>query len=413
MIGQKILLKFILLTGLISLMSERKATCSEIYLTQKPHVVILSLDGFRWDYLDLYHTPNLDSIGRVGVKAHSLKPCFPSKTFPNHYSIATGMHPDHHGIVSNSFLDPKLNLKYSLGNRKAVRDARFYQGEPMWVTAEKQDVKSACYFWPGSEAPIKGVYPSKWKKYVHKMPFESRIDSVINWLSLPQQKRPRLLMWYMHEPDLAGHLYGPRSKETRRMVERLDSLVGVFCKKMNKLPIAESVQLIVLSDHGMGAISPQKVVDLSKVLKEEWLEDISGSNPFYMIKPKAEFVEKVYKHLKAEKHIRTFKKDEVPKRLVFGSNDRIYPIVCVADSAWSIYWNKKKYSKGGTHGYDPDNKDMHAIFLAAGNQFKRNYSHPTFSNTEVYNLVMHLLGVKPAENDGNIERVKSILKDTE
>ena len=176
--------------------------------TEEPYVVMLSVDGFRWDYPDKVPTPNLDYIAENGVKAKSLKPAFPTKTFPNHYSMATGLYPDHHGIVLNSFYDEEMDKYYEIRNREAVENPDFYGGEPIWVTAENQNVTSASYFWVGSEAAVNGVSPTYWKKYDHSFHFEQRIDSVIAWLQLPEKERPHLILWYIHEPDNIGYRLG-------------------------------------------------------------------------------------------------------------------------------------------------------------------------------------------------------------
>ena len=161
------------------------------------YVLLISLDGFRWDYPIIYSTPNIDAFGQSGVRAQSLISCYPSKTFPNHYSIATGLHPDHHGIVNNSFYDPELGY-YRLGDRKSVENGKFYGGEPIWVTAEKQGVKTASFYWVGSEAPIQGIQPTYWKRYAQKVPFTQRVDTVLKWFTLPVEQRPRLVTFYYH-----------------------------------------------------------------------------------------------------------------------------------------------------------------------------------------------------------------------
>ena len=194
---------------------------------QKPCVVMISLDGFRSDYPEMVHLATFDSLAKVGVRAQSLKPAFPSITFPNHYTMATGLYSDHHGIVANSFYDPTSARHYSISDRSAVEDAAFYGGEPVWVTAEKQGVRTASFFWVGSEAPIRGRYPTYWKKYDQKVPFSARVDTVISWLSLPVDKRPQLVMMYYHEPDASGHRYGPESKEMKECLVDLDHPAGV------------------------------------------------------------------------------------------------------------------------------------------------------------------------------------------
>ncbi len=376
----------------------------------KPYVIMLSMDAFRWDYPEIYHTPNLDSIAKLGVKAKALIPCFPSKTFPNHYSMATGLYPDHHGIVQNSFYDKKLGLSYRISDRKAVENPVFYGGEPIWATAKKQGIKSASYFWVGSETTSKEMNPTYWKKYDHYFPFEQRIDSVIAWLQLPEEKRPQLIMWYMHEPDAIGHDFGPYAQETGNMIKHLDSLVGVFTKKINKLSIAKDINLIFTADHGMGPISNDRKVILKSLIPEDWVEIVKGSNPVYLLDIKQEFEDSVDSILKSTNHISAWKTNEVPERFHYGSNPRTMDFVIAADSAWSIYWDKPKYKGSGTHGYDNMNTDMHAIFYGIGPAFKTNHSHPAFYNIDLYNLISKILGLKPAKNDGDYNRVKDMLK---
>ena len=147
----------------------------------KNYVLIVSFDAFRWDYTKIYKTPNLNKLASEGVKADRLISSFPTVTFPNHYSIATGLYPDHHGLINNTFFAPELNLMYRIGDRKAVENPAFYLGEPMWITAKKQGLKTASFFWVGSEAPVQGMQPDYWKKYDSKVTYSERIDTVIKW----------------------------------------------------------------------------------------------------------------------------------------------------------------------------------------------------------------------------------------
>ncbi len=377
---------------------------------EKPYVVMLSLDGFRWDYADKAPTPNLDRIAKMGVKAESLKPCFPSKTFPNHYSMATGLYPDHHGIVLNSFYDPETQRQYGIFDRKAVEDGSFYGGEPIWNTADKQGMKSGTFFWVGSDADIEGMHASYWKKYEHKFPFEQRIDSVISWLQLPEEVRPHLILWYMHEPDSKGHHFGPDSDEIKKEVVYLDSLVGVFLNKLEALPIGKKVNVIVTSDHGMGNISNDRVVVIEEAMNMDFVEMVQGYNPNFLIKAKEGFLDSIYLQLKKVQHITCWKSGELPERLHYGNNPRTLDIVVVADSSWSLISKEKNKVGKGTHGYDNNNKDMHAIFYAYGPAFKSNYTASTFTNVDIYPLIANILGLQPAKTDGDIENVKGMLK---
>ncbi len=376
----------------------------------QPYVVMLSMDGFRWDYPDKCHTPNLDRIAAQGVKAHSLQPAFPSKTFANHYTIATGLYPDHHGIVDNSFYDPATGKHYSIRDRQAVEDPSFYGGEPIWVTAEKNSIISASFFWVGSEAPIQGIQPTYWKRYDHDVSFERRIDSVIYWLNLPEEKRPHLITWYMDEPDGIGHGEGPDGKKTLQMVARLDSLLGIFLDKIDALPIADQVNVIVTSDHGMGAVSPDRCINLKEHIDYKWFDEMEGYSPNLTLKVKSEYADTAWKALSSIPHMTAWKHGNVPDSLHYGTNPRTLDFIMVADSAWQYSITGKIPGSAGAHGYNPSNTDMHAIFYARGPAFKVGFVHPTFENIHIYPLICEILGMEPAPVDGHINQVKAMLK---
>jgi len=371
---------------------------------------MLSLDGFRWDYPQFMNTPVLDSLKKAGVMAESLKPSFPTKTFPNHYTIATGLYPDHHGIVENTFYAPDLDKYYSVSDRAAVEDGEFYGGEPIWVTAEKQNVKSATLFWVGSEAEIKGYRPSIWYKYDNAVPYKSRVDSLVKWLSLPEDKRPHLILWYIYEPDHTGHKAGPYGEETKAVVESLDSLLGYYFTQMRKLPIFNRINFIVTSDHGMGETSMDRRVIIDDYIDTADLKYIGGWNPDFNLKVKPDKLDKVYHQLKNTPHLLTWKHDSLPVRLHYGTNPRTLDLTIVAYPGWAIASSWKPKTGKGAHGYDNDFKDMHAIFYAAGPAFKKDYVQPTFENVNIYPLIADILKLNPAKTDGKLENVAGMLK---
>lgn len=377
----------------------------------KPYVVMLSMDGFRWDYPEKANTPNLDSIEKIGVRADASIPCFPTKTFPNHYSIATGLYPEHHGIVFNRFYAPDIDKYYSMSDSATVVDSEFYFGEPIWVTAEKQGVKSASYFWVGSEAPHDSIYPTYHYAYDGNVTFEKRIDGVIDWLKLPEKERPHLILWYIQEPDAIGHEFGPNCKETKQMVEYLDSLVGVFYAKINKLPISDKINVIITSDHGMGEINEDRTIYLYDLIHKDWCEHVDGGNPAYTIQAKEGYYDSINDILSQTKHIEFWKKENVPGRLHFNNSLRIKDFIVVADSSWSLLKSsKRKAYSGGTHGYDNKDKDMYAIFYAYGPAFKVGYKHASINNIDIYPLICKILNIKPAKVDGKIENTVKMLK---
>lgn len=399
--------KFLFLVVSVSLFAFY--SCQKPQENKKPYLIMLSLDGFRWDYPVYARTPVLDSLQKAGVIAESLKPSFPTKTFPNHYTIATGLYPDHNGMVNNSFYAPGLKKFYRISDREAVENGAFYGGEPIWVTAEKQNVRSATFFWVGSEAKIEGIRPDYWYRYDKSVPFKSRVDSVKHWLSLPENERPHLILWYYYQPDHIGHKEGPYSRKTIAMVEKLDSLLGYYFTQMRKLPEFRKLNFIITSDHGMTEISNDRVVLLNQYVDTADIDIIMGGNPNFNIKVKPGKLEKVYRQLKNTPHIFAWKHDSVPQRLHYGHNPRTLDIIVVPYPGWSVLSGKKRKVGNGSHGYDNDFKDMHAIFYAAGPAFKKGFVHPTFENVNIYPLIAKIMNLKPAPVDGKLENVETML----
>lgn len=377
----------------------------------KNYVLLVSLDAFRWDYSKLYNTPNLNKLAKDGVKADHMYSSFPTVTFPNHYSIATGLYPDHHGLINNSFPAPDLGLFYRMGDRSAVENPAFYGGEPIWVTAEKQGLITASFFWVGSEAPVEGMHPTYWKKYDESVTFEARIDTVVKWLGYPPEKRPELVTLYFDEPDATSHKFGPVSKQTGTVVHRLDSLMGVLRSKLAKLPEAKRINLIILSDHGMSAVSPDRYIDIKALVPNRMIASISGGNPVYLIKPAEGRKDSILLLLDKSKGLKAWSKAALPVKWHYGTNPRIPDVVVVADSSWSIGTRPDGSSiRGGAHGYDNFNSDMYSIFYAAGPAFKKNYRFKELNNVDVYDLICRILNLKPARNDGDPAHIKGLLR---
>lgn len=403
------ILKFIILLPLLLLL----ISCNQhkVEIKEQPYLIVLSMDGFRWDYADKTDTPNLDKLLKQGVKAERMIPSFPTKTFPNHYTLATGLYPDHHGIVLNSFYDPGDDRYYSTHDRALVGDGSFYGGEPIWNTAEKQGLKAATLFWVGSEADVQGMRPSIWKKYQHNMPYGDRIDTVISWLQKPAGARPHLIMWYYDQPDGDGHDFGPDSPEIKHTVHYLDSLVGAFIRRVKALPIADQINFIVTSDHGMCELSEERVVMLNETIDTAWVDEVQGNNPIFTLKAGDGFDDEIEAGLSKLSHIKWWRSEDVPARLHYGTNSRTLDYVIVADSSWSVFYDKKGTYFGGTHGFDNANKDMHTIFYATGPAFKTGgFINPVFPNVSLYPLMCEILDLDPAPNDGNLGDVKAMLK---
>lgn len=378
-------------------------------LNPKQHyTIIVSLDGFRWDYPAMYNTPNLDRMGQEGVKAVML-PSYPASTFPNHYTIATGLVPAHNGIINNSFWDVKNKCHYSMGDSATRNNPDYYLGEPIWVTAQKQGLKTANMYWVGSDIAIKGTHPTYYRMWTAnpRLSFEQRIDTVLTWLQKPEEDRPRLTMLYFEEPDGSGHHNGPCSKETGVVVEYVDSLIGVLRNRIESLPFAGDINLIVTSDHGMIEISPERVVNMNQYLKPEWCEVIEGRTPTSIFS-KAGYRDSIYNALKGVAHIHVWKKEEIPAELMYNDSDRIGDIVVAPEPGWQF--TDIARSTKGAHGYFPQTPEMQVIFRAIGPDFKKGYTSTGFVNVDIYPLLSYLLQIVPEKTDGQFERIKGILK---
>ncbi|MBI9072568.1 MAG: alkaline phosphatase family protein [Melioribacteraceae bacterium] len=377
------------------------------------YTILVSFDGFRWDYVNRGITPTLQKVIKEGVHALSLRPTFPSKTFPNHLSIVTGLHASHHGIISNSIYDPVYKEKYKLSNKDAVTEARWYQGEAFWETAERQGIKTASYFWPGSEVTLDYRRPSYYKEYEHDKKYEERIDGVIDWLKLPIEERPRFITLYFDLTDTYGHDFGPNSEETNWAISRLDSMANYLIEKINETSIKDSVNVIFVSDHGMTEVSEDRIINVKNLIKDYECR-ISDIGPFMTIEPKKNDIDKIYNIIKKkENHFKIYKKGEIPDYYFFNDHHLVSSLLLVADIGWSLTTrdNLGKYTTKGNHGYEKDHTDMHGIFIAKGPGFKNNYKTGTLWNIDIYSLLCKIYNIYPRTNiDGRLERIGFILK---
>lgn len=385
------------------------AGCSSLQKESDRYVVVLSMDGFRSDYPVRAHTPTLDSLAKAGVKS-AFRPSFPSVTFPNHYTLATGLHPDHHGLINNFFYAPDLDLIYRIGDNQAVTNPDFYGGEPIWNTAEKQGVRSASFFWVGSEAAVQGMQPSIWKPYDKSVPFRERADSVIAWLQLPEEVRPHLVMWYMEEPDGIGHSDTPDAASTLDKVEELDRVLAYFFNEARKLEHFDRIDFIVLSDHGMATYTPDRYVNLNDYLPRDSFDYIFDGVPT-LLYTRGNYRDTAYEILQQVPHVKAYKKEDMPQQFVYGENQRIGDLVVVPEIGTYVQFRSEPSPRlGGAHGYDNFTPEMEAIFYAAGPSFKKDVSLPVMANVNLYLIVSQLLGLQPAPNDGDISVVEQLLR---
>jgi predicted AlkP superfamily pyrophosphatase or phosphodiesterase len=390
--------------------------------TPAPHppapLILVSIDGFRWDYLQKYAAPTLRALAADGVHAVRLTPSFPSKTFPNHFTLATGLRPEHHGIVSNYFYDPAFRASFNKNLAADNADARWWQqGEPIWITAEKQGVRSACYFWPGSEAEIHGIRPSFYRPYDGKVPSNQRVDGLLAWLDLPPDRRPRFGVLYLDVVDVVGHKAGPDAPETAAAVKEADDAIARLLAGLAARGLRDQTDLVIVSDHGMSEQSADRVIFLEDLMNVSQVQ-VESTGPNGGVRPlpgtvtPAELAASI--RAKAPPQLQVWLREEVPAQFHYRDNPRIPPVVLSADDHWNIEskvgWPRfaVNYNKGN-HGWDPATPNMGALFLAHGPSFRRGHEFADVDNIHLYNLLCAVLDVKPAPNDGDDRLVREAL----
>ena len=385
----------------------------------KPAIVILvSIDGWRWDYLDRFSPPTLTGLASKGVRAEGLIPQFPSKTFPNHYTIVTGLRPANHGIISNNMRDPDIRGEFGMSNRDVQADPRWWGGEPIWNTAERQGKIAAAMFWPGSETVIGGHQPTFWVKFDADLPHRDRVSRILEWLKLPEGKRPSFLTLYYSDVDSAGHSRGPDSDEVRAAALRVDASIGELVAGVRSAGLADRVHYIFVSDHGMAALSPERTIVLDDYLDPATVDVIDWA-PVLGLSSNDGNTDKLYAALK-DKHpsLAVYRKDEIPAEFRLANHPRLPAVFAIADEGWFIASRKDlerwkepdRHFPGGTHGYDPRFKSMHGLFIASGPRLVSGVRVPAFENIHVYDLMCALLGIVPAKNDGDPAVTRNMLR---
>ena len=373
----------------------------------KRYVVLVSLDGFRYDYPIKYGAPHLLKLAKKGATApDGMLPSYPSLTFPNHFTIVTGLYPEHHGIVGNVFWDPARNQTYTYSQTQSNADGTWYSGTPLWVLAEQQGMRSACLFWPGSEAEIQGIRPSYYLHFDDKLDDQKRVDQVVAWLKLPPDLRPHFITLYYANADHAGHTYGPDSEEVRAAVHHLDNMIGDLQKKLAALHLP--IDLIVVADHGM-----VKFTDTVSLSDDVDLKDVKTEGPLLYSSSDAE-AEELYEAFKAhpDSHFNIYRRANVPTDLHFDSNPREGDPVIVPTGPYNIHASNNSMSKNlGGHGFDPHTMpQMKAIFFAAGPDIRPHTRLPTFENINIYPFIAEILGLTPPAIDGKLDVLQPILQ---
>lgn len=365
--------------------------------------VLISLDGFRADYLNRPAAVRLRLLAARGVRAERLIPAFPSKTFPNHYTIVTGLYPEHHGIVANTMRDERIGTTFTIGDTTIARDPRWWGGEPIWNTAERQGVRTAAFFWPGSDYAVNGRYPTYYTPYDGSIPNRTRVQRVLDWLTLPVAEAPRFVTLYFSTTDDVGHKHGPRTPQVDAAIAHVDSLVGALVDGLAARRLTERVNLVVVSDHGMTEVDSTRVIRLDEYVDLADMEVVDWM-PVTAVTPKPGKLASVYNALRRVPHLQVYHKDSVPERFHYRANSRITPLVLLADEGWTISSSERLRLSGppvgATHGYDNMLPSMGALFLAAGPDIQQGRVIGPVANVHVYPLLARLLGVRPAPHDG-------------
>ncbi|RXM40484.1 alkaline phosphatase family protein [Chryseobacterium sp. CH21] len=384
----------------------------------KPYVIMISTDGFRYDYAQKYNAENLLKLANGGVKAEAMIPSYPSITFPNHWSLITGLYPSHHGLIDNFFYDYKRKENYAMSSKKNAEDGSWYGGTPLWGLAEKQGMVSASLMWVGSASDAGGMRPTYYYPYHEKFTPSEKVEKVVNWLKLPEDKRPHFISLYFPEVDGSGHHFGPDAKETETAVHLIDQAIGDLVQKINDLGL-KNVNFIFVSDHGMIKVDGGTPLEIPALLFDKNRFDFYNSQTLLRVYVKnSDEVKAVYKQLKANKtdDYEVYLDKKLPKYLHFATRDdqynRIGQILLIP-KAPKIFLEKGKKSSVGKHGYNPKIvPEMKATFFAWGPEFKNNLVIDEFANINVYPLVAEVLGLKIDQPiDGKLKVLKETLKE--
>ncbi|WP_372012960.1 alkaline phosphatase family protein [Pseudoxanthomonas sp. 10H] len=379
-----------------------------------PLLLLVSIDGLRADALGRGDTPTLDRLAAGGVRAQWMRPSYPVLTFPNHYTLVTGLRPDHHGIVHNSMNDAGLG-RFVVADREAARVPDWWQGTPLWASAEQAGIATGVWAWPGVAAPRGGALPRHWHEFDPGMPLEARMARVAGWLQ--SGPRPGLLAVYLENVDGAGHDHGPGAPETRAAIRAADAAVGDLLSRLEAAGVGGTTNVVVVSDHGMADVPEAHYLAVEDMASMEEAEVVSIGQVIGLV-PRAGHEATVATRLAGRHaHYQCWRKADIPARLHYGDHPRVPPIVCQMDEGWNALPRttvQKRTAEGshdrGAHGYDPDAPSMRAVFIAHGPAFRQGAVLPPFDNVDVYPLLARLLGLSPQPNDGEASTLAPALR---
>lgn len=377
----------------------------------RPKLLLVSFDGFRWDYIDRVPTPNFHSISDEGVTVEYVENAYITKTFPNHYSLVTGLYAETHGIVANEMYDPALNQSFSMETDSIYESRWWEEAVPLWVSIQKDGGRSGAAMWPGSDVKIHGMFPSQYLHYNASVSFETRVEQIIEWFSAPKEEAVDFGVLYWEEPDESGHSLGPQSPLMDVVIAGIDEQLGFLINELKKAGLYEKVNLIVTSDHGMAQLSADNIIELDEYVSRDLYTWVDKS-PVVGILPKEGKLEEVYSLLlDANPNMVVYKKEDIPEHLHYQHNIRIMPILLEAKEGWTIMQNRTGPLMLGNHGYDNTLRSMQPVFVARGPAFRQKYVKTSMRSVDLYPLMCHILSIRPLPNNGSLHNVQDLLSE--
>lgn len=406
------------LAGCATAPATSNAPVPQASMPQEAHapVLLISIDGFRNDYLDRGLTPTLAAMAAGGARAEYIRPSYPSITFPNHYTLITGLRPDHHGVIANFMTDPDIpGVRFSMFDPATVGDERWWDGgKPLWTSVREQGGRAAAMFWVGSEAPVHGARPEFWRPFDIKVTSQQRVQQVLQWLALPATERPHFITLYFDKVDTIGHRYGPDSAELNAALGEVDSAIGELLAGIRTQGLQQKINIVVTSDHGMTATQPDRQIYLDELVDVSKLDfGWTGAYASFNALPGGEAAAR---QLLAGTypHINCITREQIPARFEYGHHRRVPAYICTAELGWQVTTRQAEKRKGhellGEHGYDNTLPDMYSPFIGHGPAFAQGLTIAPIDNVDIYPLLARLLNITPARNDGNPHHTDAALK---
>ncbi len=381
----------------------------------QPITLLIGIDGLRWDIIDRHPAPTLNRLAEQGVRAQGLIPVLPSKTFPNFYAIATGLYPENNGVMDNTTYAPELDTTFRMSDQN---DARWFQGEPIWVTAEQQGVRAATMFWVGSAAPVADTPPSYWRQFDGNVSNDERVQQVLDWLDLPESQRPGFISLYFEAVDSASHDAGVDSAEERQVLAEVDTVVAHLLKGLEARELLPQMNIVIVGDHGMTDLSGDRIiylddyVDFSHLHSPQLSGERQGNAVFAAFYGDDIAVEEVYQALAlAHPRMRVYRKSQFPDWFRLSHPQRAPDLIILPDNGWLV--SKRDIEFRGpraTHGFSPQHRDMHAGLIVSGPAFRQGVTVEPLHVVDIYGILTRTLGIVPARNDGSPRRIEPLFR---